>query len=158
MQTVTGSVAQPGHIVVPLCGGTREGKVHPWTMAQRADLRPRLLALLDRVGALDGSDGQLNLGVLFMQAEDELASIARASIVLPEDLTWDELQWADLPNIIQAVWEANFANEEGLMGKLLAMLANALQAVAAKQAKAPPSPAAPPDSAGASPPSQPPLS
>ena len=137
MQTVPGTVAHPGHIIVPLCGGEQSGIVRPWSMAQRRDLRPRILALLDKVGSLE-STGTTNasLASLFLEGEDELASIARASLTLPDDLAWDDLAWADLPTIIQAVWDANFAAENGLMGKLTSLLASAFQKTWAQQAPA----------------------
>lgn len=135
------SLAHPASRLVPVCGGAHEVRVRPWTMAQRAELKPRLSALLSRVQELEGDLTTLNLATLFNHAEEEIYHIVRASVVLPEGLTWDELDWEDLPSLAQAVWEISVVRMDGggLAGKLVGVLVGAVQRAAVHaQLKSPP--------------------
>jgi hypothetical protein len=136
MKKVKGSLAHPGYTVVKLQGGSLEGRVRPWTMAQRAELKPILLELLELLSGLDKPNGELSLAAIFSEAEDEFTEIARLSVELPKDAVWDDLYWEDVPVIIQAVWETSLVrdNGTGLMGKVMGVLATALTA-AVQQAK-----------------------
>lgn len=136
MEKVEGSLAQPGHTVVRLAGGTVKGIVRPWTMAQRAELKPRVIGLLDRLGTLDGKGLELNLATVFSEAEEELIEIARLSVELPDGVAFDQLLWEDLPIIVQAVWETSVARADGtgLLGKAAGLLGNALGTALTKAA------------------------
>lgn len=129
MKKVEGSLAHPGHAVVKLQGGNLEGKVRPWTMAQRAELKPILMRLLETLGSLDRPENKdLSLAAVFDAAEEEFMQLAEASVELPADVKWDELYWEDGPIIVQAVWETSLAREDGqgLMGKVMGVLGTAL--------------------------------
>lgn len=95
--------------------------LRPWSMGQRGELRPRIEALLAKLGATQGGAAALDAGSLaaiYLDAEEELAQLARAS--LPEDFPWDDLAWEELPVIVQALWRLNIAREDGggLLGKV----------------------------------------
>ena len=126
-----GTKAQPGYTIVPLINGTKNGKVRSWTMAQRADLKPLIESLLDRVANLNNSgeeEGVLPLGRLFLEAEDDLMEIAQQSIELPPGTGFDDLLWEDLPNIIQGVWSQNLVSPDGsgIGGKVMSVLAETM--------------------------------
>ena len=136
------SIASPPTREVSLSGGPKV-RIRPWTMAQRDDLRPKVVALLEQVSELQGgftSALSLNLVMLFIKVEDEVCDIVRHSIPLDElsETQWGVMEWADLPNLAQAVWELNVARSDGLMGKVAAglgsMLGNALVQAAQTQA------------------------
>ncbi len=141
MKKVKGSLAHPGYTVVKLQGGNLEGKVRPWTMAQRAELKPILMRLLETLGGLDRKENQdLSLAAVFSEAEEEFMVLAEMSVELPSDVKWDELYWEDGPTIVQAVWETSLAREDGqgLMGKVMGVLGTALtSALQAQSAKSP---------------------
>ncbi len=107
--------------------------LRPWTMAQRAELRPRIGLLLEELAKLEGGEaltaggspiGQ-RLASLFMVLEDEVTEIVRESIPIA-DLTadeWDAISWGDdVPALAMAIWELNLARPGGIMGKLAAGL------------------------------------
>lgn len=132
MESVTG--AFPNIRRVPVQGGKHEVLVAPWTMAQRRELKPALTKLIERFVSMQGGVQNIDLAALFDQAEDELIAVARATAQLPPGLTWDELYWEDLPNIVQAIWETSIqrADGGGLMGKLSGVLVQAINAARLK--------------------------
>lgn len=124
---------------VEVMGGTATVAVRPWTMAQRAELKPRLLALAERFLELQENPEQVDLVKLFDHAEDELVEVVRASVEMPEGLTWGELYLEDLPNLVQAVWETSVVRPDGggIGGKLARALGGALQSVAQRAVQTP---------------------
>ena len=126
MNKVEGTSAHPGFTEVPLCGGSVTGKVRPWTMRQRAEIKPKLGAIFEKLESATGGGNpdSLNIPQLILQFEDELVPICQISLELPEDTDWDDLHWEDLAVITQAVWETNIVTEAGggLGGKLLGLL------------------------------------
>lgn len=123
------SIVHPAVRRVPVVGGRATVEVRPWTMAQRAELKPRIAALLAKVLELGGeTPKKVDLAELFTLAETEVAEVVRASITMPDELTWDELSWEDLPVLAQAVWETSIARPDGggLGGKAYRALALAL--------------------------------
>lgn len=127
-EKLNGTAAHPGFTKVKLKGGEIEGKIRPWTMAKRAELKPALGAIIARVEDLRGDEG-FSFPKLLMEAEEELIQIAQVSVELPEGVTFDELLWEDLPNLVQAIWETNIITEAGggLGGKLVSLLKPLLQ-------------------------------
>ncbi|MGH3997605.1 MAG: hypothetical protein ACRDTJ_09110 [Pseudonocardiaceae bacterium] len=123
-----GSIVHPASRRVPVVGGQASVEVRPWTMAQRAALRPRITTLLAKVLELEQNPLKgVDLPQLFELAEDEIAEVVRASVHLPPELAWDELSWEDLPVLAQAVWEICIARPDGgLGGKVARALAGAL--------------------------------
>lgn len=126
--SVEKSVAHPPCVRVEVMCGAHKVTVRPWTMAQRSELRPRVADLVARVMELRVNPMALDLAKLFVTAENEVAEIVRASVEMPEGLTWDELLWEDLPSLAQAVWEIAVVREDGggLAGKLMGVAAEAL--------------------------------
>ncbi len=126
------SIAQPPHRDVVLCDG-RKVKVRTWTMAQRAELRPKIAELLDEFAKLQGGDvasiGSM-LAPLFINAEEQVTEIVRGSIPESELYAdeWNAMAWEDIPTLAQAIWELHFARTDGggLLGKLGAGLGGAL--------------------------------
>ena len=131
------TIAHPPSRVVELSNG---GKVtlRTWTMAQRAELRPRISELLMSLAKLEGGLEGIaagDLADLFVNAEDEITSIVRESITLEqlprED--WGKMAWEDIPVLAQAVWELNVARPDGALGKVGAglggMMASTIEAV-----------------------------
>lgn len=100
-------------------------------MAQRASVRPKLLALFARLG-LDGKKVvEINLSDLFLHVEQELVEIVQASVRLPDGLTWDQLLWEDMPVLVQAIWEVCVVRgDQGIAGKIAGALGNSLRALA----------------------------
>lgn len=116
------STVHPPTKEVPLSGGPTV-RVRPWTMAQRADLRPKVASLLEAISKLEGgfqAGLSLNLVTMFVHVEDEVCDIVRSSIPKDElnDEAWNAMEWADLPNLAQAVWELNVARSDGMLGKI----------------------------------------
>ncbi len=135
------STANPPQRVVPLSTG-KKVKVRTWTMAQRAELRPRIAALLERFMGIDLGADITALGSalipLFIEAEDEVVAIVRESIPLAElsEKDWDKLGWTDdIPLLAQAIWELHFSAPEGIVGKVMGGLASQ---IAARRAARPP--------------------
>lgn len=138
------STAHPPQRSVTLSTG-KKLKVRTWTMAQRADLRPKIVALLGRFSEIDLGSDVTALGSalipLFIEAEDEVVEIVRDSI--PRDVLSDE-EWAamgwteDIPLLAQAIWELHFSSPEGIVGKLMGGLAT--QIAARRAARVPPGP------------------
>ncbi len=121
--------------------------LRPWTMAQRAELRPRIAVLLEELAKLEGGEaltaggtpiGQ-RLASLFMVLEDEVTEIVRESIPIA-DLTadeWDAISWGDdVPALAMAIWELNLARPGGVMGKLAAGLGGLGSQAAVRRAAA----------------------
>lgn len=148
------SAAFPRKVAVKVCEGRHEVTVRPWTMAQRRELKPQLAQLAVRLGGFQSAmteDSADTLAALFNHAEEELAEITRVSVQLPEGLTWDELLWEDLPNLVQAVWEVCIAPADGggLAGKLVAVAGRLLTLASAKQTSTQPNVPASPSSPAA---------
>ena len=137
-------IAHPRVLEVPVSTGlddgtTRKVRLRKWTMAQRAELKPKVLAVLDRIVGLQGGiSGALSsdLVQLFMEVEDEIVDVVRASISREElsDADWDAMDWSDAPDLAFGLWELNITGAGGIMGKagaaLGAMFGNALIAAA----------------------------
>jgi hypothetical protein len=125
-------IAHPPFRDVELCDGQKV-KVRTWTMAQRAELRPKIAELLDEFAKLQGGNvssfGAL-LAPLFINAEEQVTEIVRMSIPESELSAekWDAMAWEDIPTLAQAIWELHFARTDGggLLGKLGAGLGQAL--------------------------------
>ncbi len=131
MDEEEGTLAHRVARVVDVCGGEFKVKVRPWVMSQRAELKPKLAKLLERVQA---GSGDLSLASVIVEAEEEIVEIAKATAEMPEGLTWDELLWEDLPSIAQAIWETSVVTlgGGGIAGKALALLAGIQFSVAAR--------------------------
>lgn len=118
--------AHPKTKIVELCDGDVKARIPKWTMAMRAEIKPRLVGLLQQVG-VKAEDGTVVTGIagLFQFAEDELVEICRACVKLPEGTGFDDLLWEDLPIMVQAIWEHNIVTDDGkgLAGKALSLLA-----------------------------------
>lgn len=148
MKKIEGSAVHPGYSLVPVLDGAAQAKIRKWTMAQRADIKPRLAAVLMKIADLRSNTAQFTLPGFFTEAEDEIAEICRVSVELPEGISFDDLHWADLPVLAQGVWDTNIVTEDGggLAGKLISLVAPVLaqlnEAGAGAQANSPsPSPA-----------------
>jgi hypothetical protein len=136
-------VAHPPTQRVELSTG-KKLTLRPWTMAQRAELRPRIGALLEQLSKLEGGDafstsgplGQ-HLATLFMSLEGEVTEIVRESIPL-SDLTseeWDAISWGDdVPTLAMGIWELNFGRPGGVLGKLTAGLGGLKDQAAVRRA------------------------
>ena len=120
-----GTIAHPRNVEVPVLGETRHVTVRKWKMRDRAELRPRLAGLFEKISGMEGIQVGTALADVFMHAEDECAHIAKASTTMPEDLEWDDLDWEDLAAIVQSVWLLNVVSPDGggMMGKVLSLLA-----------------------------------
>ncbi len=132
-------------VEVPVQGGAAKVRVRPWRMAQRAELRPKVAALLDRIEKQREGGLPTTLGALFELAEAEIADVVRASVELPEGVTWDDLFWPeDLVDLAQAVWETSIvrADGKGALGKLAGVLRIARGVSGAPRTQAPPMPSA----------------
>lgn len=136
---MSGTTVHPLVREVPVQAGACKAKIRPWTMAQRAELRPRVAAMLSKVLEFEKNPLGVDLADLFGYAEDELAEICRATVQLPEGVVWDDLLWEDLPILVQAVWDVCVVRGDGggLAGKMGGALAGALQSVA-RLSKTPP--------------------
>jgi len=119
-----GTTSHPATLDVAVLNGERHITVRKWKMRDRATLRPRLVALFQKLVEVQGTALNMGMTDIFMHAEDECAEIARASCSVPEDIEWDDLDWEDLPDIVQAVWTLNVAspNGGGLVGKVGSLL------------------------------------
>lgn len=119
-----GTTSHPRFIEVPVNGGEQKVTVRKWKMRTRAELRPRLTDLFMKLAALEGVTLNLGLAEIFMHAEDECAHIARESVTMPEGLEWDDLDWENLPDIVQAVWTLNVVGPDGsgIAGKVVGLL------------------------------------
>lgn len=124
------SIAHPPKIEVAVCGGRHKVIVRPWTMAQRHELRPRLIALLERVEKFpeEGPPSRWTLPKFFAHAEEELIDLAQYSAELPDGLVWGDLWWEDGASIVQAAWELNFVRvpSGGLVGKVASAIGAAI--------------------------------
>lgn len=128
------SAHRPGRRV-PVMGGAANVIVRPWTMKQRAELKPLLAAVVSRIAPSDATSPSFSLPSLMLAAEDELCEIARATAEMPTGVSWDDLHWEDLPTIIQAIWETSIVTIAGggLAGKVMSLLAGAMRTVAVSQ-------------------------
>lgn len=119
-----GTMSHPGSVDVSVLDGERQVKIRKWKMRDRANLRPRLATLFEKIVTAQGQTVDLSLAGLFMHAEDECAAIAEASIDLPSGLAFDDLYWEDLATIVQAIWTLNVVNPSGggLVGKAGSLL------------------------------------
>ncbi len=120
----TGTTSHPAVLEVAVLSNERHVTVRKWKMRDRANLRPRLLALFQKLADVQGNAVNLGMTEMFMHAENECAEIAQASTTVPDGLTWDDLDWEDLPDIVQAVWTLNVAGPDGggLVGKVGSLL------------------------------------
>lgn len=131
MNQIKGTLAHPGYSEVPVGPeGKITARINKWTMAQRAELKPQLARLIERIMSVKASP-DLDLAVLFDSAEDEIAQICRLCTILPEGKSFDDLLWEDLPVLAQAIWETNIITEDGggVAGKLTSLLAPLLAQV-----------------------------
>jgi len=121
---MTANLAHPQAKVIELSDGAVKARVPKWTMAVRADVKPRLVGLLEQVGKRS-ADGAVVSGIadLFAFAEDELVEICRMCVKLPDGVGFDDLLWEDLPIMVQAIWEHNIVTDSGggLGGKALSL-------------------------------------
>ena len=120
-----GTLSHPRTIDVLVLDGTRSVSVRKWKMRERAELRPRILELFQKISALEGTTIDFGLASVFLHAEEECAEIARLTSTTPDGLEWDDLDWEDLPDIVQAVWSLNIVTPTGggLLGKAGGLLA-----------------------------------
>lgn len=118
---------------IDICGGTKKAKVRPWTMADRAEMKPMVAAVLARVQG-EGASGNLSLASIMVDAEEELVDIARATVELPKGVKWDDLLWEDLPSIVQAIWETSIVTNDGggVAGKALALIGGMTRSLAVR--------------------------
>lgn len=124
----------PPVMEVPIMGGQHKVRVTPWTMAQRAELAPRVAALFKKILEFDKNPRGVDLEALFLVAEDEIAEIVRASIEIPEEVKWAQLWYEDLPGMARAVWKICVNREDGggIAGKMVSVLGDGFVAVARK--------------------------
>lgn len=133
-----GTISHPGSIEIEVLGGQHKARVRKWKMRDRAELRPRIAKLFEKVVSMEGKSFDLSLATIFMNAEEECAEIARVCVEFPySDIKFDDLDWEDLPTIVQAVWTLNIIGPDGsgLVGKaggLLAPLLSSRTAIASK--------------------------
>lgn len=121
---MTANIAHPQAKIVDVIGGQYQAKVPKWTMAMRAECKPRIAAILERVeGRFNAGQPISGLADLFTFAESELVDITRTCVVLPDGLAFDDLLWEDLPLLVQAIWEHNLVTDEGegLAGKVMSL-------------------------------------
>jgi hypothetical protein len=112
-------------VEVPVLGGAHKVRVRPWRMAQRAELRPKVAALLDRIETERLTQGTATFAKLLTVAEAEIAEVVRASVELPPGVAWDDLLWPeDLITLGQAVWETSVVRKDGTgaAGKVIGVL------------------------------------
>ena len=119
-----GTIAHPSNVEVAVLGDSRHVTVRKWKMRDRAELRPRISALFQKIAGMEGASLDMGLAEVFMTAEEECAHIARVSTLMPEDLDWDDLDWEDLASIVQVVWTVNIVGPDGggMMGKVGSLL------------------------------------
>ena len=125
-----GTIAHPRNMEVPVLGDTRHVTIRKWKMRDRAELRPRLAALFQKLVSIDGAKLDVGLAEVFIHAEDECAEIARASTSMPDGLEWDDLDWEDLAAIVSGVWFLNIVGPDGggMVGKVGSLLGPMLSA------------------------------
>jgi len=132
---MTANIAHPQAKVIELSDGAVKARVPKWTMATRAEVKPRLVGLLEQVGKRS-ADGAVVSGIadLFAFAEDELVEICRMCVKLPDGVSFDDLLWEDLPIMVQAIWEHNVVTDSGggLGGKALSLFMPLMAQGAAK--------------------------
>ncbi len=139
------AVAHPPTQHVDLSTG-KKLTLRPWTMAQRAELRPRIGVLLEELSKLEGGEQSFTEGTplgqrlasLFLVLEAEVCEIVRESIPLSalSAEEWDALSWGDdIPTLALAIWELNLGRPGGVMGKLTAGLGGLADAAAVKRAQ-----------------------
>lgn len=119
-----GTIAHPNNVEVAVLGGTRHVTVRKWKMRDRAELRPRIASLFQKIAGMEGASLDMGLAEVFITAEEECAQIAQVSTIMPEDLDWEDLDWEDLASIVQVVWTVNIVSPEGggMMGKVGSLL------------------------------------
>lgn len=119
-----GTISHPRNVEVAVMGDERHVTVRKWKMRDRAELRPRIASLFEKIANMEGASLNAGLAEVFLHAEDECAEIAQCSTTLPEDLEWDDLDWEDLASIVQTVWTLNIASADGggMMGKVVSLL------------------------------------
>jgi len=119
-----GTISHPLSTSVPVLGEMHNVTVRKWKMRDRAELRPRLATLFQKLSTMQGASLELGLTEIFSYAEDECAAIAEASTVMPEGLAWGDLDWEDLPAIVSAVWFLNVMGPDGggMVGKVGSLL------------------------------------
>lgn len=135
-------IAHPEPVTVKLMGGQVSAEIPKWTMARRAQIKPKIARLFQRAVSTDPENRISSVSDLFTVAEDELVEICRVCVILPEGVKFDDLLWEDLPIMVQAIWDHNVITEGGggLAGKLAhlvqPMLAAALRQALVEKAKA----------------------
>lgn len=120
------TISHPGSIEVDVLDGTQKARIKKWKMRDRAELRPRIGKLFEKIMSLEGKTVDFSLAAVFLNAEEECSEIARLCVEFPySDTKFDDLNWEDLPTIVQAVWTLNIVGPEGagLVGKATGLLA-----------------------------------
>lgn len=126
----TQEVVHPATREVPVAGGQFKVTISPWTMAQRAHLKPKIIKLLARANVVQTDPSAFKFSDLFADFEDELCEIAQATAKFPPGKTWDNLLWEDLPILVQAIWEVCVVRgDAGIAGKVAGALGKALSAL-----------------------------
>jgi len=125
-EKIPDSIAHPAGLSVDVLSGSAKVIIPKWKMRQRAELKPRIAAVLVKVAeAQGGLSENLDLGTMLSNAESEIADLCYASTVMPEGLEWDDLDWEDLVSIAWGVWQQNIGTPGGggLLGKTMGLLA-----------------------------------
>lgn len=116
---------------VAILGGEKTAIIRPWTMKQRAELKPLLAAVFQRIQNSGMELAQITVAGLILEAEEELVDLARATVELPENVSFDDLHWEDLPSLIQAIWETSIVTNSGggVAGKTIGLLGNVMRTI-----------------------------
>lgn len=118
------SVAHRRARLIQCAGGDFTVTVRPWTMAKRADWRPRVVALVQRVMAFTKPEGAESRSFVewLLECEAEAALVAEASISSYSDgKSFGDLELADVWTVCQAIFELNFP-QDGPVGKVTGLL------------------------------------
>jgi hypothetical protein len=119
-----GTISHPQNVEVQVLSDTRHVTVRKWKMRDRAELRPRIASLFEKLASMESVSLDVGLAQIFLHAEEECEHIARVSTAMPADLEWDDLDWEDLASIAQSVWLVNIVGPDGggMLGKVGSLL------------------------------------
>ena len=123
---------------VAVIGGAVEATIRPWTMDDRAELKPLLASVIEKLSAEVTSMEPISIASAMLVAEEDLHAIAKKTTELPDGTEWGQLLWEDLPVLVQAIWDTSIVTVAGggLAGKAMGLLASVLRTVTvAAQAK-----------------------